>query len=138
MADLIIIDKDELALLAKDGGKLLYEPQAEEAILKLLDLRDYLDEIIEYAADRITEKGKELDSNFSGVAGDKLKSIYRPYGSKYKIKKHLRKSKFIERTIKYTPITETIEEHLKKTGELPSCISENEQTYRLTFQRKKD
>lgn len=79
------VNKAELITLAEDGSTMVLNPEAEDALIKLLELQTLVDNTVGYVKDKIVEAGLALDPSFSTVAGDTVKANYQYSGAVYKL-----------------------------------------------------
>lgn len=82
---IITIDTDDIVITAKDGGKFVFDKNAEDKLEKLLEIKDKLDNVIEQVKSNLETNGLKLNPDFSGVRGDKIKVEYRAFGALYKL-----------------------------------------------------
>jgi len=132
----LIINLDDVQSLATEGGKLMYTPDAENAIVGLLTLKDTIDRYIEEIKGKIAAAGRKLDPNFKGVVGEQVKSIYRSYGEKY-IWDGVTKTGegIMKEIVTIKPDGKVIEAYVKTNGEMPAGIEERERTPVLSLTR---
>lgn len=135
MNDLIVIDPKELAIFAQEGGKFLFKPQAEEYIIKLLEVQKMATEKLEEVKSTIEKMGLELNPNFKGVKGEKVSCIYRKYGSKYEYdwKKKEECMPFLKEKKYYSVDSEKVDKYLEDVKELPEGITESQREEKLTI-----
>ena len=132
MRDLITIDKNEILQFKQEGSNLVVKKQAEEALVKLLDLKDLIDRAVEEVKEAITSSGKSvLGDNFKGVIGERVKAIYRAYGDKYQTQN----SQFQKEVTFKRPDVDKIEQYVKENGELPKATTEKARPLKLIISR---
>lgn len=125
----LIINLDEVKSLAIEGGKLMYTPKAEQAIVDLLTLQELVNNQIDLVKGQIAEAGRELDPNFKGVVGERVKSIYRTYGEKYSYDGSFNTPKEVLKTITTVKVFGSgVEAYIKEHNKLPEGIVEKERT----------
>lgn len=125
----LIIDLDNVKELAVEGGKLMYTPKAEKAIVELLTLQEMVNNHVDLIKQQIAEAGLLLDPNFKGVVGEHVKSIYRTYGEKYYYDGNFETPKEVLKTITTVKVDgKGVEEYVKKHEALPVGIQEKERT----------
>ena len=128
-SNVITIDLDTVNQMALEGGKLMYTPEAEEAIVALLTLQELIDKKVDYIKGQIAEAGKDLDPNFKGVVGERVKSIYRTYGEKYRWDGYAETPKEVLKTVTTIKVDgPAIDTWIKEKGEFPKGIEEKERT----------
>lgn len=125
---IINIDTDKIVQLVEDGKKFLFEPASEGAIAQLLELQDQVNTAVAEVKNHVAKQGTELNQNFTGVRGDRVKVMYRFYGSAYYIDK-LRiadmDDKFYAKSVTYRPNTKEVEAYAKEQGKMPMGILVN-------------
>lgn len=132
MSDIIKIDKREILQLKTEGAKLVVKKEAEDCLLKLLDLKDLVDGALDEVKGNIIKLGKEaMGANFQGVVGARVKAVYRTYGERFTTtnKNYLKEVK-ITRTD-----NDKIELYLAKNKKLPPNTIERERTNKLVITR---
>lgn len=82
---IITVDLDDLGKLVHDGENIVLNPEAEEALLKLLALQQRVNDAVEAAKVRIESKALEYNPNFTSVRADRLKVGYQAFGGKYAV-----------------------------------------------------
>lgn len=136
----IIIKPEEIQLLAKEGEKFIFKPEAEEQLYKLVKLKEMIDSTLEEVKTRIAEAGEGINPNFRGVIGDRVRCIYRAYGSKYGYdwQKKDRCMPFLKEKTAYTVDGARVDAYVKEVGELPDGIVENDRGNKLSIVLKDD
>ena len=131
MDDIITIKKSDISQFVVEGGKLALKKTAEDELVKLLNLKDLIDQAVEDVKKQIADNGKKVFGDFKGVFGQHIKAVYREYGDRYKTENpEFKKKIVIERTD-----ADKIDEYLESHGELPPATAENEREGKLTIQR---
>jgi FMN phosphatase YigB (HAD superfamily) len=126
---IIKIDTDEIVKLKEDGKKFYFEQASEEAIAQLLELQALLESAVDEVKRHVAEQGTSLNENFTGIRGDKVRVMYRFYGSPYAIDKTRiadMDDKYYARSITYRPNTKEVEAYAKEHKQLPLGILTNE------------
>jgi hypothetical protein len=122
---LIKIDTDQLPVLAEEGGKLVFDVKAEDAIVKLLELEALVAQAKEAVKQRIEAEALKHNPNFTSVQGDRVKVGYRAYGGKYTIDEarigELPEELYKTRVV-YTPDTKAVDAWAQEKGALPLGI----------------
>jgi hypothetical protein len=134
----ITIKPDEIKILAQEGESFLFKPQAEEQLIKLLELQELINQTVEDVKNAIAEAGKSVNPNFKGVIGDRVRCVYRAYGGKYSYdwnKKSILEP-FLKHRDTYSVESGKVEEYLKSVGELPDGISESDRENKLSIMLK--
>lgn len=128
MSNKIIIDPDKIPEFTKDGSHLVWKPEAEQAILKIFEIRDKCNKALELIEKAIETAGMSLGENFMGVKGEKIRAIRRAYGEKYSYDRlNFEKAKPFLKEIKFLkPDIDKITEYLEKYKKAPEGIVINE------------
>lgn len=134
----ITIKPDEIKILAQEGEKFIFKPQAEEQLIKLLELQELINKTVEDVKNKIAEAGKSINPNFRGVIGDRVKCIYRAYGAKYSYdwKKRTDCMPFLKEKVVYTVDSDRVDKYLKEVGEMPDGISLSDRNNTLSISLK--
>jgi len=128
MNEIIKIDPKEMTLLAQEGEKFIFKPEAESALLRLHETILMLQALEDSVKQQIGILGKELNPNFKGVLGDKVKCIYRKFGAKYEYdwKKKADCEPFLKKKEYFSVDADKVDKYFKEVGELPEGIAEKE------------
>ena len=130
--DKIIIDKKKIASFVKNGSQMMFKKEAEDELLKLLKLKDEIEEAITTVKTNILEAGRSITPDFTGVVGNRLKCVIRKYGDRYRFGEGTN-PKFIKEIVMKRANSETIDDELETTGKLPEGVIENERAEKLTI-----
>lgn len=118
----ITIKPELIKELSVEGGKLLLKSKAEEELMKLLNMKDMIEEAIEEVKKSITESGKKISPDFKGFMGNTVKGYLKKTGFKYEVINE----EFLKETVRTFPDTEKIEDYKKEKGKLPDGVTESE------------
>lgn len=119
----IKVDPKNLITLQDDAKKLVVKPEAEDALLKLMEIRDNIDEAIDMVKDEIAQQGNKIMPGFSGVESEKLRVLYRAYGSKYSFVKGIKcPEEFVKTSERSSVDSKAVDEYLREHGELPEGV----------------
>jgi len=131
----ITLDTQEIARLSKEGGKFAMNAESEVALARLLFIREKIDEFITEAKAEIEKSALDLDKDFTGLKGDKIKVEYRAFGAEYKIAEdpNLVPREFIKSKTMYSLVTSAIKEHQKNTGMLPIGVEAVERKKQISI-----
>ena len=129
MEDKITIDKKKIASFVRNGSQMMFKKEAEEELLKLLKLKDQIEEAITTVKTNILEAGRSITPDFTGVVGNKLKCVIRRYGDRYKTTN----PEYVKEIIIKRADGDKIDQHLQETGKLPDNTTENEREEKLTI-----
>lgn len=125
--DLIVkINSAEILKLEKDGENIIFDPKAEDAISKLLDMKHDLDGAIDYLKSEIERQALEFNPNFTGLKGEKIKINYSASGAKFKDTGEItyHRNKFWSKKTVWSLDSKAIEEYKAKNRKLPKGIAE--------------
>ena len=135
------VDTDELRNLVLEGKDIFLKPEGEQALLKLLELKETVEKAIDEAKKVLEEEALRLDPNFKSIQADNVRVYYRSYGSRFKIDEskiaEIPASLYTAKTI-YTVNTKEIEAFAMEKGGLPNGILEIERPKQITFSRKEE
>jgi hypothetical protein len=131
----VVIKTDDIKILAKEGEKFIFKPKAEEKLIELLMLKEFIDSTLEEVKEKIAEAGLSINPNFKGVIGDKVRCTYRPYGAKYKYdwKKKEAAEPFLKRKEYWSVDGKLVDKYVEEVGELPDAIEESDRENKLSF-----
>lgn len=133
------IDIEKIGELVKNSDKIFLKPEAEENLIKLLELRNQIDKAIDEAKVLLESKAMEIDQNFTSLVGDKVKIYYRSFGSRWipdeSLLEYLPKDYYTTET-KIKLDTKKVEKHIKDTGKIPAGVKEVERPKSITFSYK--
>ena len=138
MTNKIIIYPDEISKLALEAEKLVFKKEAEEELVKLLEIKKKIDETIEKVKEQIKQAGESILPNFKGVEGRRVKAIYSYHGSKYEIQDPQKAQGFYRIMVYEKPDTETIDNYVKEYGELPEGVVAKEREKSLSLRLKEN
>lgn len=136
----VTIDMEHVMQLAEDGKDLVFNPNAEAAILQLLELQNTIDSLINMVKNGITIQALDYNPAFTSVTGDKIKATYSAAGAKYGVNfnevKHPR-APFFNRKVTYSLDTKLVEKfEMKHKGRLPVGVYKRDRNKNLTFRLK--
>lgn len=132
----IIIDTDDISILAKDGANFVFDQNSEAELIKLLDIYDKMGEMIDTVKTKIKNDGLKLNSEFSGVRGDSIKVSYQAFGALYKVSDPSKADKkFINTKVSYTVNSSEVDNYIKDNGSVPVGISHNDRTKSISIKR---
>ena len=125
--DMIVkINSAEILTLEKDGEAIIFNPKAEDAIVKLLEMKRELDGTIEYLKSAIERQALEFNPNFTSLKGSKIKINYSASGAKFKdvggVK--YRREKYWKKKVVWSIDSKAVEEFRSKNYRLPKGIAE--------------
>jgi Asp-tRNA(Asn)/Glu-tRNA(Gln) amidotransferase A subunit family amidase len=138
MTNQIVIYPDEISKLALEAGKLVFKKEAEEELVKLLEIKKKIDEAIKKVKEQIKQAGESILPNFKGVEGRRVKAIYSYHGSKYEIQDPQKAQGFYRIVVYEKPDTKTIDDYVKEYGELPEGVVAKEREKSLSLRLKEE
>ena len=135
--DMVVkVNSAELLELEKDGEAIVFNPKAEDAIVRLLEIQREVDGVVDYLKSEIERQALEFDPNFTALKGNRIKVSYSAAGAKFKatgeIQNHSKK--FWTKKTTWGLDSKAIEEYRAKHYRLPKGIAEvaRKKTIRLT------
>lgn len=137
----IAIDTDTIGQLAVEGKEIVFKPEAEEALLQLLEMQESLEKAIDTAKVAIEKSALEYNENFTSVQGHKVKVGYRRYGSKYGIdpaKVDQLDPTLYKTESRYHAIPDAVDEWAEKNGALPLGVTKRDRAKQITMKRLED
>ncbi len=138
----ITIDLDLVDPLVKEGGYFVFKPEAQESIVKFLDLYDLMQEKLKELKSAIEAAGLSIDPSFKGVKGARVKAMYRKFGAKYYIREGmeegLERGGYAAAERKYHVLTEKVDKAIDHGRGIPEGIEIKERapTISLTKNEK--
>jgi hypothetical protein len=125
--DLVVrINPAEIVQCQQDGKAIVFNPNAEDAIVQLLEIQREVGDAVEWLKSEIERQALEYNENFTSVKGDKIKVNYSAAGAKYKedgtCSRH--PAKFWKKKISWSLDSKAIDEHLARRCYLPAGIVE--------------
>jgi hypothetical protein len=140
-ANKITVDLDDLGKLVYDGANIVMQPEAEQALLELLELQERVAGAVTAAKRAIEEKALAYNPNFTSVQASRIKVGYQFFGGRYSIDESklskLPKDLYKTKTT-YSPDSKAIDKYAKDNGKLPLGIVERERTKSIVIKPIKD
>ena len=133
MENNIVIRKEDILTLKEEGGKLILSPKGEVAFVKLLELKKFIDETIEEVKSKIVETGLDIDEDFKGLVGERVRATYRYTDSVYTYKKAEIDiaEPFLKKVEYYKVDTDKVTKYEEEVGEPPAGIYYKDRTKKL-------
>ena len=134
------IDIDQLEKLVVEADKIFLTPEGEKVLIKLLEIRQQVEDAIDMAKTKLAGTALKIDKNFSSIQSSKVKVYYRSFGERYKIDQTYINDipkNFYKTTVKYSAIADEVEKALEEGKTLPMGIVEAERIPQITFALKK-
>ena len=125
--DMIIkVNAAELLQLEKDGAGLVFNPKAEDAIVRLLEIQREIDGAIDYLKAEIERQAVAFNPNFTGLKGSKIRVNYSASGPKFRDTGDIkfRREKFWQKKTVWSLNTKAIEDYKAQNYRLPKGIAE--------------
>ena len=129
---IIKVDTDEIQLMSKEGGELVFKPEAEIALYQLFRLRALIDQAIENAGEMIRDQGLAISPHFTSVQSDHVKASYREASTaKFSMTDDanvgaLQRLGVLEKKVSYSLNSKEILKYKKAKGKLPNGVTANE------------
>lgn len=138
----VVIDTDQITLLKDKADKIFFDPKGEDVIIELYELQAQIEEAIKQAKLKIETEGLKLDPEFSSIKSDRIKIMYRSYGSRYKIDQsrinELDKSLYKTKTT-YVPDVKAIDSYIESNdGKIPLGIESPDRIKQVSIKIKDD
>jgi len=135
--DLVVrVNPAEIVQLQQDGKSIVFNPNAENAIARLLEIQREVGDAVEWLKSEIERQALEYNPNFTSVKGDQIKVNYSAAGAKFKDDGTCgkRTSKFWKKKITWSLDSKAIDEYKAKRYALPKGIVElsREKTIRIS------
>lgn len=122
------IDTDEVVKLVEDGKKFLLDAESEKSIVALLQLQQAVEQAIKDVKEKVVEEGLKHSPDFTGVRSDKVRIMYRYYGSQYKLDTTMLNNideRFYTKSVRYAPNSKEIDTYAKTEKKLPAGVVPN-------------
>ena len=133
----LVIDTDELNALVGKGGQLELTEEAEEAIFKVIAIRDRAEEALALIKKAIVEKGRNISPEFKGIVGADIKG-YIKQGEKYTAEDKRQVPEFALKSVSYKKLDQkAIEDYEKEKGKLPHGVEKKEDVTSFVLQYDK-
>lgn len=133
----IQFDPKDLVTMAMDAKELIFNPEAEDAVIKLLELQEMVDNTVQLVKQSIAQQGLEYNPNFSSVVGDRLKANYSYAGSKYGFNPSDVKRKdprYFKKRVVYSLDSKAVEKYeMAHKGRLPKGVVKKARSKNLNF-----
>lgn len=129
------VEAKEIAELGDKAKKLVFKPEFEEQLTKLLKYQKMVNDTVDMVRHEIQMSGDMLMPNFTGITGTTVKCKNQAYGAIYKfIDKSIVDPSFIKefQTTRFNPDTKAIDDYKAGMGKLPEGIEENVRTKSLS------
>lgn len=131
MSNELVIKYDNLELLIQGGKTITLNPQGEELLMKLLELRDKVEFAITQCKNQLSTAIQEIDPDLTSISSDNIKVMYRVYGAKFGLNTMLINDldpKFYTQKISYSPNSKEIDDYIKTTGVIPNGVIINDRS----------
>jgi hypothetical protein len=136
MSKQIVFNIDEIEALVTEAGNLVWKPESEDALIKLFEMKDKIEEALLLVKKEVIKKGRELLPSFKGVEGDRVRAYLKKV-DKYSYDKNKAKPIEVMRKIEFYKLDEAkVEEFLIKNKKLPDNVSEKQEQEILVFKVK--
>ena len=126
--------------LKKDGDQIFLKPEGESALLKVLEIQEFLDGAIKDIKEKLATKAEKVDPNFTSISGDNIKVYYRFFGSRYGVDSSLVEKVpegLLKREIRYSVDIKALEEYIEIKKGVPYGIVVKDRQKSISFAKKK-
>jgi peptide subunit release factor 1 (eRF1) len=137
----ITIELDNLSELVSKADLIFLEPRAEKILLKLIDIREQVENAIDQAEKKLEDAALKINPNFKSIRSDKIKVFYRAYGARYLLDESIialipTELYTAEKKTIYKVNADAVENWTSINKGMPVGISERERTKSLKFDKK--
>lgn len=137
----ITVDLAEVDILVAEADKIFLKPEAEQGLVKLLQLQERIEQSIKQAKQILEAEGLKVNKDFKSIEGDQIKVSYRYFGSKYYIQEDKLQDvpeEFYTKVIttKYSVDAKVVEKWAENNKGLPVGIVENTRLKTINFKLK--
>lgn len=126
----------------KDGQNIVFDPNAEKSIIKLLDMQREVNEAVEWLKSEIERQALEYNDGFSSIKGERLKINYSASGAKYRDDGTVktRRARFWNKKTVWSINSKAVDEFRASRHVLPTGIIEapRKKTIRITVSEDSD
>ncbi len=133
---IVKINPTEIFQTQNEGKDFIVNPNAEKAIIRLLEIQSEVNNAVELLKSEIERQALEFNPNISAIKGEKIKINYSAAGAKYKDNGEAKfhSSKFWTKKTTWSINSKAVDEHRTKYYRLPAGIAEVERkkTIRIT------
>lgn len=119
----------------------MFNPSAEDAIVKVLQIQQQVNEAVEAIKAEIERQGLAVNPNFASVVSDKLKVNYSASGAEFGYDATKRKrfpAPLFTKKVTYSPNSKEIKKYREKTGKWPAhvFVNERKKTIRISLKEQ--
>ena len=132
------LDSDKVAEMCKTAEGVALTPDAEQALLQLLDVQERINNFVEIVKAKIVENAMQFGDDFVALKTDNLKLEYRAFGSEFELEDHATvDTTFVTLTERMTVNVKAVKDFMAEhEGQLPTGIVRRERTKTLVIKRK--
>ena len=125
---IVKINPTEIFQAQNEGKDFIVNPNAEKAIIRLLEIQAEVDKAVDLLKSEIERQALEFNQSFSAIKGEKIKINYSAAGSKYKDNGEAKfhSYKFWKKKTTWSIDSKAVDEHRAKYYRLPAGIAEVE------------
>lgn len=141
MKNELTIKYDNLELLVKGAKEITLNPQGEELLIRLLDLKEKVEMAIKQCKSVLEVAIQEVDPDLSSISSDNVKVMYRVYGQQYSLNEMLLEEldpKYYIEKKSFSPNTAEIKKEIRENGILPNGIIINDRKKTVSITLKND
>ena len=133
---LVTIDREKILLSRNKAGEIVFTPEAEEELKKVIEFKKLAEDILDYVQDKLMQ-AMEAEKLQKIVSGD-LSVSRRFYGGKFEVSDAEEAKEILNKIVSYKLDTEKVEGHWEKTGEMPKGISLKKRTQSVSITKRGD
>ena len=128
------VNTAELLSTENDGKDIVMNPDAEDAIIKLLSIQRQVNDAVDQLKAEIERRVLAYNPNFTSVKGSKVKINYQAAGAKYKGETKNHCPKYWTKKVTWAINSKAVDEYYAKYYRLPAGIKavERKKTIRIS------
>lgn len=136
---IIFVNTAVLDQIKEEAGKLVATPDAELALLKLIELEELAEDLMNYAKEKLGDKMDTLLKNCNKIESELVVVSRKAYGSKYSVKNEQLAEQAGVGSFqpKFKLDSKAVEAHLKEHGGLPDGVELRQRTKTVSINRRK-
>lgn len=134
------IDIENITDLVQKSDEIFLTLEGEKHLLKLLEIRDQVEQAIDAAKAALEAAAVAHNPNFASIQGDAVKVSYRYFGAKYYLDESRIKEvdpELYKTVTKYQVNSKAVDDWTESHKGMPAGINEVERKKQITFQVKK-
>lgn len=135
----ITINLKKISDLVAEGEDIFIKPEAEDALIELLEIQEKVEEAVKTVKENLEAKGLEINPNFKSIQGDNVRIGYRYFGAEYRIDEayisEIPENLYTAKT-SYSLDTKELKNYLKENKGIPQGIVANDRKKTITISIK--